>query len=103
MPRRTDPSAPAPRLCHRGQHGPVTSTFDPRLAVQLAALGPLRARVGRLLESVPPPSDARVGAWTGAAHESFESALGELRGQVLTAADAVAAAQALTERAVRDG
>jgi len=103
MPRRTDSLPPAPRPPARGQHGPVTSTFDPRLAVQLAALGPLRARVGRLLEGVPPPSDARVGAWTGAAHESFEAALGELRGHVLAAADAVASAQALTERAVRDG
>jgi len=77
----------------------VTSTFDPQLAVRLAALGPLRARVGRLLEWLPPPSDARVGAWTGAAHEAFEAALDDLRGTALAASDAVAGAQALTARA----
>ncbi|TBN58122.1 hypothetical protein EYE40_12375 [Glaciihabitans arcticus] len=77
----------------------MTSTFDSLLAVRLAALGPLRARVDALLAWLPPPADA----WSGRAQSGFEADLAELRRQALAAGDAVASAQALTGREIDDG
>ena len=99
MHRRTDPLLRVPRLSASVQHGSVTSTFDPVLAVRLAALGPLRARVDALLAWLPPPAEA----WSGRAQSGFERDLIELRRQALAAGDAIASAQALTGRELDDG